>query len=57
MPKDVTFLVRMSQEDKRLLQALSEHVGASQASVVVIALREMARREKVRVEPATHTED
>ena len=40
--------VRLSDEAKRLLVALAQKLGISQAAVLQLALREKARREGVK---------
>jgi predicted transcriptional regulator len=40
--------IRMSDEGKRLLEALAEKLGISQAAVLELAIREMAKREEVK---------
>lgn len=40
--------LRMSEEGKRLLELLAEKLGISQAAVLELAIREMAKREEVK---------
>lgn len=39
---------RLSDSDIRLLEALAEEMGQSQASIVSLAIRDLARRRKVK---------
>jgi predicted transcriptional regulator len=43
----VSTSVRLTQEGKRLLDALAEKLGISQSAALEIAIREKARKEKV----------
>lgn len=38
---------RLSEDALRILRALAEYLGVSQAAVIEMALRELARKEKV----------
>ena len=42
--------IRLSDTDERLLAALSNKKGVNRTAILILALREMAERENVRVE-------
>jgi hypothetical protein len=40
--------LRMTEEGKRLLELLAEKLGISQAAVLELAIRDMAKKEEVK---------
>lgn len=51
MTKKTSISFRLSSEARRLLKALSENLGISQAAVLEIVIREKARHEGVDKRP------
>lgn len=49
--------IRMSDTGRALLERLQEHLGASQASVFEMGLRELARKENIALEEKAEKKD